>query len=310
MWKHEHNPFGASPILVAEADGRIVGVRVFMRWNWSMGPERVTAVRAVDTATHPDWRARGIFSRLTLALVERMRTEHIEFVFNTPNELSRPGYLKMGWSSVGRVSLWVRPRRIRRMTRALMKRGRHGEDRYDREVEHLTNGHVQLFPSAEFVGLAGLDDFLEELPRDDTRLTTRVTSEYLRWRYAEIPAFEYWAAWSRKSEHGAAIVCRIRSYRGLRELRLCEVLVGRTPRSIRFAAELIGDVVRGADPDYAAAIAASGTPERRALLSAGFIPAPRVGPVLTVRPLSQDKREFDPLLRSAWRLSIGNLELF
>ena len=30
-WKHFDNPFGRSILLVAEADGRIVGLRAFMR---------------------------------------------------------------------------------------------------------------------------------------------------------------------------------------------------------------------------------------------------------------------------------------
>lgn len=33
-WKHRANPFGSSPGLLAEHDGRIVGVRLFMRCSW------------------------------------------------------------------------------------------------------------------------------------------------------------------------------------------------------------------------------------------------------------------------------------
>ena len=32
-------------------------------------------------------------------------------MFNTPNDQSRPGYLKMGWQVVGRVPIGVRPAR-------------------------------------------------------------------------------------------------------------------------------------------------------------------------------------------------------
>ncbi len=34
----------------------------------------------------------------------------VDVVFNTPNDQSRPGYLKMGWSEVGRVPVAVRLR--------------------------------------------------------------------------------------------------------------------------------------------------------------------------------------------------------
>ena len=117
-WKHLENPFGRSFMLVAEADGRIVGLRAFMRWEFLAGDRRFRAVRAVDTATHPDHQGKGIFSRLTLEALDSLR-DQADFVFNTPNEKSLPGYLKMGWSVVGRVPIRIRVRRpIRFATRA------------------------------------------------------------------------------------------------------------------------------------------------------------------------------------------------
>ncbi|MEJ2542275.1 MAG: GNAT family N-acetyltransferase, partial [Gemmatimonadota bacterium] len=122
-WKHEASPFGASPCLLATAGGRVVGLRVFMRWEWRLNGRTISSVRAVDTATHPEWRGQGIFTRLTRALLARVEGEGVSFVFNTPNEKSRPGYLKMGWEDVGRVSLWVRPMRPGRVLMALLAQG-------------------------------------------------------------------------------------------------------------------------------------------------------------------------------------------
>ena len=85
-------------------DGRIAGYRTFLRWEFEDGHGQVhRAVRAVDTATHPDFQGRGVFRTLTLAAVEAMTAEGVDFVFNTPNDKSRPGYLKMGWHEVGRL---------------------------------------------------------------------------------------------------------------------------------------------------------------------------------------------------------------
>ncbi|KDN86586.1 GNAT family N-acetyltransferase [Kitasatospora cheerisanensis] len=108
-WKHRANPFGSSPGLVAVApDGRIAGVRLFLRWSWrGAGGREVAAVRPVDTATHPDFQGRGIFRRLTLALLEQVAGE-AELVFNTPNGNSLPGYLRMGWRELGRVQVALR----------------------------------------------------------------------------------------------------------------------------------------------------------------------------------------------------------
>ena len=83
------------------------------------------AVRAVDTATDPGWRRRGLFSELTRQLVEEVRRDGTAFVFNTPGASSRPGYLKLGWQEVGRLPLLVRP--LRSLASSWIPRsGRHG----------------------------------------------------------------------------------------------------------------------------------------------------------------------------------------
>ena len=75
------------------------------------GRSTLRAVRAVDTATHPDHQGRGLFTALTLHALEACRAEGVAFVFNTPNDVSRPGYLKMGWREVGRPAAAARSNR-------------------------------------------------------------------------------------------------------------------------------------------------------------------------------------------------------
>lgn len=302
-WKHNDNPFGSSPALVAEAAGRLVGLRVFMRWTWEQQRKEVRSVRAVDTATHPDWQGKGIFTRLTLALVDRMKEEGVSFVFNTPNRFSRPGYLKMGWSSVGRTSLWVRPHRPLRLVRALLTRGE------QIAADSSDETRVEGYSVDENLGRPELERLLESRQRD-ARLSTRISRSYLRWRYADIPGFTYRAAASWEEGAEAMIIFRLRTRRGLTELRLCEILARPERGSISRATTLIRETIHSTRPDYTAAMAAPGTSERRALLAAGFLPAPRLGPVLTVRPLGGVEDGAGLAIRSRWRVSIGDLELF
>ena len=108
-YKHVNNPFGKSLVLVACIDGQIVGVRAFMNWQWKFGEETYSAFRAVDTATDPDHQGKGIFKRLTLKALEIGQKEGVNFVFNTPNDQSKPGYLKMGWKEVEKIRLTLLP---------------------------------------------------------------------------------------------------------------------------------------------------------------------------------------------------------
>lgn len=304
-WKHADNPFGPSPVLLAEAEGELVGLRVFMRWTWMSHGTPISAVRAVDTATHPDWRGRGIFSRLTLALADQMQEEGVGFVFNTPNDKSRPGYLKMGWRSVGRTSFWLRPLRPLRSIRTLLaSRSSPAAAAEGAGVPDDAHRVEDLFRQPE------LPRFLEALQDDESRLCTPRSSDYLRWRYAQIPGFAYRGIWSFDRDDGAVIIFRSKDQGSLRELRLCEVLVTQSSGSIRLGAGLLRKVISGADADYVTGIAARRTPEQRVLLRCGFLPAPRLGPILTVRPLNRLTNGVDPLRRADWRASAGDLELF
>src|SRR6185503_17396733 len=95
-WKHAQNPFGASPAWVAVEHEKVVGFRTFLRWQFEHPDGRIRhAVRAVDTATSPAHQGRGIFRQLTITAIEELTTEGVDFVFNTPNDNSRPGYLRM-----------------------------------------------------------------------------------------------------------------------------------------------------------------------------------------------------------------------
>ncbi len=122
-WKHERNPFGRSLAWVVERDGRVVAVRLFMRWMFRRGGSTLHAVRAVDTATHPDHQGHGLFTALTTHALEACRAEGVAFVFNTPNAQSRPGYLKMGWREVGRPPVAARPRGPRDVVTIARSRG-------------------------------------------------------------------------------------------------------------------------------------------------------------------------------------------
>lgn len=304
-WKHLQNPFGESPVLVAESDGAIVGLRVFMRWEWEAAGRRIRAVRAVDTATHPQWQGRGIFSRLTRSLMERVREEGVGFIFNTPNARSRPGYIKMGWSDVGRTSLWIRPLRPLQAVRQLLQARRTGVPA-GWQGEKALSGE----PVSSLLKHTGLDAFLSQRYCEEPRLRTPVTPEYIRWRYKDIPGFAYRAAWNLQGGAGAVVIYRVKQRGPIRELRICDLLVGRGARCQRIAGELMRAVVHDEPAHYATGMAAPGTAERNALARALFVPAPRVGPILTALPLSGAPELSGVVAPAAWRATIGDLEIF
>jgi GNAT superfamily N-acetyltransferase len=302
-WKHEENPFGVSPGVVAESDTRLVGLRLFLLWNLKLSDETVSAVRAVDTAVHPDFRGRGLFSRLTKRLTDQLKTDGCALVFNTPNRLSRPGYLKLGWHDVGRVPLMVRPIKPTRIVWGAIGG---------------SSDRVDSTPPESFVGKPTIetmlddpefDSFLNNLYRGEKRLHTWRTNTFLRWRYLEIPSIQYHARWEVNGESGAAVVFRVRRRKKLTELSLAEVLVSSDITGEQRGVRLIRDLMGEIDAEISAAVAAPPTPERKVLRKCGFFPARWFGPRMTVRPLTQ-LSEADPKRWPSWRPSLGDLELF
>src|SRR5690554_5723295 len=111
LWKHHANPFGPSLGAAAYSQtGELVGLRAFMQWRLKNANRTFQAVRAVDTAVHPEFQRRGLFSRLTRTALEELAQKNIDLVFNTPNHRSGPGYQKLGWRLLGHPWLWLRPR--------------------------------------------------------------------------------------------------------------------------------------------------------------------------------------------------------
>jgi GNAT superfamily N-acetyltransferase len=307
-WKHRAGPFGPSPGLAAVAgDGTLVGVRLFQRWRLAAGGAELAAVRAVDTATHPEWRRRGVFRRLTVDLAEQVRDEGAALIFNTPNPHSRAGYLAMGWRSLGRVPLLVRPLRPGRLAATML-----GGDRNGAAAAEPPRAPAETAPVAELLTQPEAERFLDGLWAGEPRLHTPRTAAYLRWRYGEPPAdaLPYGARWRFEGATGAVVIARERVRRGLTGIVLSEVLVRGGERGERAATELVGKIAARSGADYLAAIAARGTPERRALRAAGLLPVGRRGPHLIVRELAPPPTPVAPASWRGWRLAAGDLELF
>jgi GNAT superfamily N-acetyltransferase len=292
-WKHLANPFGRSLMLLGEADGRVVGLRAFLRWRFVGGGRTVEAVRAVDTATHPEFQGRGVFSRLTREAIEALREEPA-LVFNTPNDKSLPGYLKLGWSVVGRVPVSVRVRRPGTFLWNL----RASAPRQPRPA-------VDAPPAAEALADADrVSDLLRRIERPGGRLSTPRTIEYLRWRYGSAPLLDYRALRLEGGE-GLAIFL-VRPRRGLWEATITELLV--PAGDVSAGRWLLRTVARAAPVDHLVCSFPGWSVASRAARRAGYLPAPG-GMTLVTNPL-QGELAPDPRNLRSWALSLGDLEVF
>ena len=286
-WKHDDGAFGPSPAWVATDRDQVVGFRTFMRWEFDDHGECVRAVRAVDTATHPRHQGRGIFRTLTLAALEQLRAEGVQLVFNTPNDQSRPGYLKMGWEPVGVLPVLMRPQSVAALGR--VARARAPADLWSQDVP---DGR----PAAAVLDHQDLGACLKNAA-SAPGLVTRRTVPYMRWRYG-LPQLRYHVHIGRGGVRGGFAVYRVRRRGGARECAVTELVTPDDKPAARAA--LLRGALRDSGADYAVAL------QQGAVRPPGLLRLPRQGPLLVARRLA---RSSVPDVRR-WQLALGDVELF
>ncbi len=281
IWRFKHidNPFGRSVVLVAIEAGEMIGVRAFMRWQWQKGDKLHTTFRAVDTATHPKHQGKGVFKKLTLQAIELAKQEGGHFIFNTPNQQSLPGYLKMGWEKVDKLKVQIQP------TFPL------------NWLSHKTTDYITEIatPSQNIKTLCFKTN---ENKVEKAKYFTPKSPEYLRWRYEDNPLQEYEVI-ANSSFYMAGYV---KEHKYFTELRIVEVLVGdegsysTVKKNIsKWAKKFGATFISMANEDGFGNLFLKGN----------------YGPVMTVRKLNLPHDEYRSLLElNHFNYSLGDLELF
>lgn len=275
-WKHENNPFGPSPVLVALENQQIVGVRAFLKWDFENQNSSIRSCRAVDTAVHPNFQGKGIFTQLTMGLIEEVRNEGLDSIFNTPNPQSMPGYIKMGWEKFGKLPLFLGLRFTRKSNSTI-------EESDWNQVGELMN---KLETNPKQKGIC---------------FSTLLVQGYLSWRYAHCPIFTYSFLSDGESY---LLVFRIKEGKWGNEFRICDLF---TTEEFLFSAEndLQRRLQEAIENSGCRLVSFSGMKANQAL-GLRFLPKLSLGPMVTLR---QIKHGFVPK-EHEWSWSIGDLEVF
>ena len=280
-YKHVQNPFGSSIVLLAEEEGQIIGVRAFMKWNWQVNDHQYVTYRAVDTATHPDHRGKGIFKKLTMAAVEKAKANRDHFIFNTPNDQSRPGYLKMGWEAAGKITVSLKP--------ALNSFWKLWDSKVQNEIVH------EIGPKKIDDLCSWWNNFLKE-----RGVFTPKSFNYLQWRYEHNPLQKYFVY----AGSNLYLAAALRKKKGLKELRITECIF----KDSYIASKLMNKTVN--EWCYKNGVQVlTFSPKLPGI--EGMTISGDFGPTLTLRNLNLPEEEKSYLFNlSNWKYSLGDLELF
>jgi len=281
-WKHYDNPFGISKIIVASFDSEIIGVRAFLKWKWQNNCTTINAIRAVDTATATQFQNQGIFKKLTLFALAQCKLEGIDLVFNTPNNISKPGYLKMGWEEIGRMPIQIKP-------------CFHLPSKFN---EALIDNIYSEFPVNDFA-----TDFSKNIEffNDSEKFNTVFSEKYYKWRYIDCPTVEYGFEGSVDKYF---IFFRLKKIDNFIELRICDFWIKNEKGLEKSFLDALTQLIKKIRPLFISFAA-----DFRINFKNGLWFNPNKGPITTVRKLSSEGIE-DFLYFKNWQPSIGSMELF
>lgn len=276
-WKHLDNPFGKSPVIVAEEDGKLLGVRAFLKWEFLEDKKVYRACRAVDTATHPDHQGKGIFKKLTLSLIEDIKKEGIDLLFNTPNSKSSSGYLKMGWEKWGKLPLKLN--------------------------FHIHQTRAKEEEPNDWNQVSELIEKIENSEQNGPGVHTRMVNGFLNWRYRDNPLFHYQYL---SDAENYLLVYRIKDGKLGREFRICDFFTTK---------DLSGTMDKQLRNELNNRIKKSGcrfssysglTYPNQEIIDLGIIPILKIGPIVTLRNVQEDCIP----MKLSWGWSLGDLEVF
>lgn len=176
-WKYERNVFGKSTIMIAEDNDQIVGARIFWAWDFVCRGQILKAYQPVDTVIHPGYQGQGLFTKLTVKALKQATEIGADLLFNFPNQNSLPGYLKLGWNYVAKLSWLVKPLRPFHLLKNLKNKEKATPVELDEKYRITPEMCDGLLERESFDGL----------------LRTRQSKEFLWWRYEENLFFKYGA---------------------------------------------------------------------------------------------------------------------
>ena len=266
------------------------------------------AIRAVDTATHPGYQRKGIFTKLTTAVLDYAQKDEIAFVFNTPNQQSLPGYLKMGWHKVGVLPMYMKVLNTVGMFTGSLKSAltnKHNAADVSSVIGHtLPEAGAWLDENQAQINLLIESD---ELMRG-RGFTTARSFDFLRWRYGKHPYVKYHVVSDTvNGELQGVVFCRANSRKGLREIMINDLLM-RTPDR-EAVKNLINTLIWSVKADYLIAHFGAGSEHLTLLRQCGFHALPGQGMAFTVRDLGRPVTP-DPFVLDNWSLCLGDLEIF
>ena len=295
--EHEYfsNPSGNAIIYIAYdenehiAAGQVAAIPLIVK----NGRGHCKCLLVVNTLTRKAYRAQGVFKALASKVFEKASEDKYAIAYSMPNQYSYPGFLKHhGFSDIGRIPLYVRPIVPSRLVKSFL----HSD---------LLSSMARIFdafyrlkdaPKCTLTDFkAGIDKYSAEFwnavnGKADVMVVR--SSEYLKWRYVDIPFREYRGYYSLHDGVPVAVaVGRNMKVAGINCAMIADFIFAEGYEAYAKSAlnQLLKDL-KEQGAELAGCMVPRGSAERKVLREMKFFKCPRV---LEPQPFRLIRRQFD-----------------
>lgn len=251
-----------------------------------------------------------MFSALTRKAIEDVKKEGVQFIFNTPNQNSLPGYLKMGWTIVGALPLYFKvlspfsfiAKKVFRNRQKISFAGPAVKQDFFTDKVDTWGAFIEKYGSR-----AGSMITDWESIRGSRGYRTLRSREYYQWRYGGHPHVQYYvyAVSDRKGLSGF-VIFRPNYRDGLKEVVITDLCL--REQDMTLARAVLNGAARNIRAEYIVGHFSQGAPEMDFLKRTGFWRLPFKRMIFTAFPLQETAQ--DVLELQNWDFSMGDLEVF
>ena len=169
QWKYLDNPAGPAVAYEALHEETIAGYYGAMPEMWLVRGKPVTLFQSMDTMTDPDYRGRGLFTKLAKLTMSAIADEHSGWMIGFPGHTSIGGFVnKLGWKDIAHVRILFSLRQALAL-KATLRKG------IQFEIEPVNRA------GAEF------DDYWSRREPRPLDIQKQYSTQYVNWRIFDRP---------------------------------------------------------------------------------------------------------------------------
>jgi len=250
-WKYKRNHPSQALIILAEADGRVVGQYALLPRLMKVEDNISIGSLSVDTMVHPAYRGQGMFITLTKEAYELAKSRGIHFVYGFPNRNSHHGFItKLDWADLYKgIPLLVKPLNLENILRKRLVDNKLLAGLGDKIGNIAMRA---LYRSQRNVPVCSVKEISSFDPRFDSlwdgasrghKIMVIRDKAYLTWRYVEKPGNAYVILIAEKEENLLGyIVLKCMEEFGLQIGFIVDMLT--VPEELRVSADLISAALK------------------------------------------------------------------